>query len=291
MDQSQEERFENLSDDQTRRLGKHQVMLSVSLASVPVGTDPETRPLRQIPASHIPFVSQEETLRKAYTDELLPKGYRSFIGNDFEVKPGTDPFTPYDEALQESKGESPQQFVLNFKPFLAGCYVPNIAMAAVKYGALLGKEHGTTYLESRKCLHSRLQDHKSPPSAWFPLNGLFASVLSYFSGSGMRTLILQDQTKGRERRGPQDIGFCDWSLRKPQRRARGLLSLRDMTVELRNLTQNQLALVSLLYWARMPLTLEKANRSACSDVSGLQLEKDNNSEKKNKRWKPSVNHP
>ena len=44
-------------------------------------------------------------------------------------------------------------------------------------------------------------------------------------------------------------------------------------------------------YSRMPLTLEKANRSACSDVSGLQLEKDNNSEKKNKRWKPSVNHP
>ena len=45
-------------------------------------------------------------------------------------------------------------FQLNFKPFLAGCYVPNIAMAAVKYGALLGKEHGTTYLESRKSVEA-----------------------------------------------------------------------------------------------------------------------------------------
>ena len=31
-------------------------MLPVSLASVPVGTDPKTLPLRQIPASHTPFV-------------------------------------------------------------------------------------------------------------------------------------------------------------------------------------------------------------------------------------------
>lgn len=29
-----------------------------------------------------------------------------------------------------------------FQTILAGCYVPNIAMAAVKYGALLGKSMG-----------------------------------------------------------------------------------------------------------------------------------------------------
>ena len=41
-------------------------------------------------------------------------------------------------------------FQLSFKPFLAGCYVPSTSMAAVKSEALLGKEHGTAYLESRK---------------------------------------------------------------------------------------------------------------------------------------------
>ncbi|KAI4581618.1 hypothetical protein MJG53_010061, partial [Ovis ammon polii x Ovis aries] len=156
------------------------VMLSVSLASVPVGTDPKTLPLRQIPASHIPFVSQEETVRKAYTDELLPKGYRRL-------------------HVCHAARDNPR----------AAC------------------EH----LLQIKALPEEKER--------------------------------AGRAKGRERRGPQDIGFCDWSLRKPQRRARGkisekvqwksfserLLSLRDMTVELRNLTQNQLALVSLLYWA------------------------------------------
>ena len=44
-------------------------------------------------------------------------------------------------------------------------------------------------------------------------------------------------------------------------------------------------------YSRMPLTLEKADSRALSDVSGLQLQKDNNSGKKNKRWKPSVKRP